>query len=161
MKFYYVFKNKDELRIYEWHELTLDETKDPQNMVGIFANAKDARFFVKMHAKKNGLYYDDLYYDDLGKFDNEKDNCFLDPVPVPVPVVHDFTTAGNYFISEIIDRGQGLRLGGWTWFGAHLKLNDYLILKNKEETTRYRIIEIKYMGNPNDQWFATVKFDPR
>jgi len=74
---------------------------------------------------------------------------------------HDYSKTEwghDYSVLENKSDGLSLRLAGW---GAGLSENDYIILKNGEETTRYQINDIEYEGNPIDMWFASVSFAPR
>jgi len=74
---------------------------------------------------------------------------------------HDFTLGGwghDYTIMKVIDKGMQLRLGGW---GSGIQQDDYLILRNGKDSSRYQVEEIEYMRDPRDQWFATAKYAPR
>lgn len=74
---------------------------------------------------------------------------------------HDYTQrywGHDYVIMELIAEGQKLKTCGW---GNDIKKNDYLILENNGNSTRYRVKEIRYENDPRDMWFATLGFAPR
>jgi hypothetical protein len=74
---------------------------------------------------------------------------------------HDYTrrTWGHdYFINHVEDGGVTLKAGGW---GHGIDAGDYLVLPNKRETTRYRVVSIRYERDPADMWFAELRFAPR
>jgi hypothetical protein len=76
---------------------------------------------------------------------------------------HDYTVrrwGHDVTIMRVIDGGLRLRAGGW---GRGISEGDYLIMRNAggTTTTRYRVVEIEYMRDPTDQWFADLAFDPR
>jgi hypothetical protein len=56
------------------------------------------------------------------------------------------------------DEGLQLRLTGW---GRGISADDYIIIKNGDGTTRYKIDNIKYERDPADMWFAEASFAPR
>ena len=47
---------------------------------------------------------------------------------------------------------------GW---GYGINQGDYLILPNKNKTTRYKVLTIEYFNDPRDTWNATLEFAPR
>ena len=49
---------------------------------------------------------------------------------------------------------------GW---GCGLSAGDFIIIQGEKpgHTTRYKIDEIEYFGNPKDMWKAKVHFAPR
>lgn len=59
---------------------------------------------------------------------------------------------------EVENPGGNLRAYGW---GFGISEGDYFILSNGDDTTRYRVENIRYMFDPPDQWFAVLVFDPR
>jgi hypothetical protein len=65
----------------------------------------------------------------------------------------------NYEIIEIIDKGAKLRLA--TWSTPTPLEGDYLILKNGDDTTRYRADTVEYCGNPADMCIVQAGFAPR
>ena len=76
---------------------------------------------------------------------------------------HDYTQRGpghDIWYKPIDSEGIRLKGGGW---GYGLKVGDFILLSPKGEsrTARYRVEELKYMRDPQDQWFATLVFDPR
>lgn len=74
---------------------------------------------------------------------------------------HDYTNAEwghDYAIRSISDEGHTVSLTGW---GCGISNDDYLILKNGEEGTRYKVDSIRYCGDPHDMWFAEASFSPR
>ena len=74
---------------------------------------------------------------------------------------HDYTAVGwghSYSIQSISDEGQSLSLAGW---GCGISNGDYLLLKNGEGSTRYKVDTVKYCRDPKDMWFAELSFSPR
>jgi hypothetical protein len=73
---------------------------------------------------------------------------------------HDYTRRGwgHDYTFKPRDGGQRGRVMGW---GHGLRDGDYLLLQNGDGSTRYRIVLVKYLGNPNDMWSADVEFAPR
>ena len=75
--------------------------------------------------------------------------------------VHDLSDrawGNNYSITSFGDDGINIRLCGWCY---GISQGDYLILKNGEDTTRYKVDHINYLGNPGDMWSASATFSPR
>ena len=64
----------------------------------------------------------------------------------------------SYSIQSISDGGLNLSLAGW---GVGISNGDYLILKNGEGSTRYKVDTVKYCRDPHDMWFAELSFSPR
>jgi hypothetical protein len=64
----------------------------------------------------------------------------------------------DYVFDPIDPQGIRARMMGW---GHGIENGDYLIIKNGYGTTRYRVISVEYMRDPQDMWKALVKFDPR
>jgi hypothetical protein len=74
---------------------------------------------------------------------------------------HDYSArewGRNYSIIETEDEGLQLRLAGW---GKGISADDYIIIKNGDGTTRYKIDSIEYKRDPADMWFAEASFAPR
>ncbi len=74
---------------------------------------------------------------------------------------HDYTNTEwghNYSIQSISDGGQTISLSGW---GCGISSNDYLIIKNGEGSTRYKVDSVRYCRDPHDMWFAEASFSPR
>jgi hypothetical protein len=74
---------------------------------------------------------------------------------------HDYSTrewGRSYSILGTEDEGLQLRLTGW---GRGISADDYIIIKNGDGTTRYKIDNIKYERDPADMWFAEASFAPR
>ena len=74
---------------------------------------------------------------------------------------HDYTYkewGHNYSIQSISDGGLNLSLVGW---GCGISNGDYLLLKNGEDSTRYKVDAVEYCTDPHDMWFAELKFSPR
>lgn len=46
-------------------------------------------------------------------------------------------------------------------FGRGISEGDYLLLSNKDSTTRYKVASISYFHNVTDQWAALLVFAPR
>lgn len=92
------------------------------------------------------------------------------PVEPPLPdgATYDYTRrmwGHDYTINEVIDGGRELHAAGW---GPMLSLRslrrgDYLILQGKApgSSTRYQVTAVRYAFDPNDMWFATLRFAPR
>lgn len=77
------------------------------------------------------------------------------------PEIHNLsrqTWGNNYNIMEIHEKGMRVDLVGWR---RGVKSGDYLLLKQGEGTTRYLVDSIRYVGNPDDMWFAETSFAPR
>jgi len=74
---------------------------------------------------------------------------------------HDYTICSwghNCEVSSIKDGGHTISLHGW---GKGIQDGDFILLKNGEDSTRYKISDIKYKFDPHDMWFATAIFAPR
>tara|TARA_B100000131_G_scaffold168602_1_gene162991 strand:+ start:10762 stop:11139 length:378 start_codon:yes stop_codon:yes gene_type:complete len=74
---------------------------------------------------------------------------------------HDYSErlwGKNYEILNLKNSGYELDLCGW---GYGISVGDFIILKNNSDTTRYKILSIKYESNPGDMWFAEALFSPR
>jgi 2',3'-cyclic-nucleotide 2'-phosphodiesterase (5'-nucleotidase family) len=83
------------------------------------------------------------------------------PTSRATPETHDYThrTWGHdYAIHQVVDQGQTLITSGW---GYGLHVGDYLLLCNKDKTTRYKVETINYYLDPSDMWNATLSFAPR
>lgn len=79
------------------------------------------------------------------------------------PETHDYGPGKrrwghDYTIMAVHDGGKRLRLSGW---GCGIRANDFLLLDNRGDPTRYKVETIEYMINPRDQWFAEATFAPR
>ena len=73
---------------------------------------------------------------------------------------HDYTKRGwgHDYIFEPIDEGLKGSMMGW---GYGLEAGDYLIIQNGTDSTRYKILSVEYLSNPQDMWKASVEFAPR
>jgi len=74
---------------------------------------------------------------------------------------HDYSVrewGHNYQVIDVENNGLSLRLAGW---GKGLSDDDYIIIKNGDDTTRYQLIKVEYKSNPSDMWFAEASFAPR
>ena len=74
---------------------------------------------------------------------------------------HDYSIrewGHDYNIIGIENEGLSIRIAGW---GRGISNNDYIILKNGNDTTRYQIENIEYKRDPSDMWFASATFSPR
>ncbi len=75
---------------------------------------------------------------------------------------HDYTVrcVGHDFNLTPYGGGQYGKMSGW---GHGIEKGDFLILPmpDSKKTTRYRVVKIRYMVDPPDQWFADVVFAPR
>lgn len=78
------------------------------------------------------------------------------------PKEHDYT---RRYWGHNVELLKKLDESGHEWramgFGSDVHAQDFLILKNGEGTTRYQIVTIEHMRDPEDQWFARIKFAPR
>lgn len=74
--------------------------------------------------------------------------------------IHDYTKTywGHDYTFEPIDMGMKGSMVGW---GHGIKKGDYLLLKNGDSATRYKVMKIKYYLDPKDMWTSEVKFAPR
>jgi hypothetical protein len=74
---------------------------------------------------------------------------------------HDYTHrywGHDYNILQILEQGYRLEMMGW---GNGIRPGDYLIIANKDNTTRYKVDTIKYYSDPPDMWAAKLSFAPR
>lgn len=77
------------------------------------------------------------------------------------PKTHDYSWRawGHDYVFDPVDGGQQGKMMGW---GLGISDGDYLILQDpKGGTTRYRVVSIRYLGDPKDMWDAEVEFAPR
>ena len=75
--------------------------------------------------------------------------------------IHDYTKrywGHDFAILDIEKEGQVIEASGW---GLGLDKGDYVLFPNDESSTRYKIKKIRYTLDPQDMWFATMKFAPR
>lgn len=87
--------------------------------------------------------------------------CPIAAKPIREPQTHDYTQphwGHKCTIQRIEDAGQRASATG---HGAGIDAQDYLILKNGDGVTRYRVARISYFANPPDQWVADLEFAPR
>ena len=68
------------------------------------------------------------------------------------------TWGNNYSVMSIENKGHTINLTGWR---KGISIGDYLIICNGSDTTRYIVQQIDYQDNPEDMFFATVRFAPR
>ena len=68
------------------------------------------------------------------------------------------TWGNNYNVHSVEDKGHTITISGWR---KNIKIKDYIILKQRETTTRYQVQEIKYQSDPDDMFFALATFAPR
>jgi hypothetical protein len=61
-------------------------------------------------------------------------------------------------ITSIEDGGLNINLAGW---GKGIASGDFIVIKNGEDTTRYKFKSIKYCNDPIDMWFGSLIFAPR
>lgn len=75
-------------------------------------------------------------------------------------VTHDYTVRewGHDYTYQPIDGGLKGKMVGW---GVGIEPGDYLILPNRDTTTRVRVDRIGYHLDPPDMWEADVSFAPR
>jgi hypothetical protein len=78
-------------------------------------------------------------------------------------VTHDYTRPkrrwGHDLTYSLIDAG-GLRLKASGW-GTGISKDDYILLSNGSDETRYQFESISYYGNPHDMWSAMLVYAPR
>lgn len=76
------------------------------------------------------------------------------------PVTHDYTRRywGHDFTYTANENGRELTLMIW---GPKFNVGDYLILPNKDRTTRYRITFVEWLHDPSDMYRLEAKFAPR
>lgn len=81
------------------------------------------------------------------------------------PRTHDYTSRSwghDYVISEVRGGGKVLVCFGWGPDAkTKMRSSDFVILPNKDDTTRYRITDISYYRDPPDMWRARLEFAPR
>ncbi len=76
-------------------------------------------------------------------------------------MTHDFSArewGRNYSIGRIESGGLNISLTGW---GTGIKTGDYIIIKNGDDTTRYKFDSVEYHRDPHDMWFGELTFAPR
>lgn len=74
---------------------------------------------------------------------------------------HDYTNrewGHDYSIQKINDGGLSISATGW---GVGIKSGDYIIIKNGDDTTRYKFEDVSYYNNPSDMWYGSLSFAPR
>ena len=74
---------------------------------------------------------------------------------------HDFSAiewGHNYNILNIKNEGMEISIAGW---GRGLSNDDYIIIQNGDDTTRYKLDAVEYHRDPPDMWFASASFSPR
>jgi len=74
---------------------------------------------------------------------------------------HDYTInkwGHSYHVVNYGDKGATISLAGW---GIGIKPNDFILLRNGSDSTRYKITSIEYTKDPVDMWFAEASFSPR
>ena len=73
---------------------------------------------------------------------------------------HDYTIRcwGHDYTFDPVDGGDRGDMMGW---GNGIEQGDFLLLQNGDGSTRYKVISIKYFGDPPDMWSAKVSFAPR
>lgn len=72
---------------------------------------------------------------------------------------HDYTVrrwGHDYGITSV--NGGTIGIYGW---GHGISAGDYILLPNKEGTTRYRFDRVTYFANPPDMWTGLAVFSPR
>jgi hypothetical protein len=73
---------------------------------------------------------------------------------------HDFTVRcwGHDYTFDPVEGGLRGKAMGW---GDGLQDGDYLLLRNGEGSTRYRIERVRYFSPQGDMWKADLIFAPR
>ncbi len=72
---------------------------------------------------------------------------------------HDFSRKGAVTVLTVQDKGARIRVVAWNY--VRVAEEDFLLLPNGDETTRYRVEPVYRPGDPSDQWFAWLTFAPR
>lgn len=84
--------------------------------------------------------------------------------PTEMSTEHDFTSPRwGYSADPFTFRDHGFRgqFIEFTGFGRGLKEGDFIRVPHGQSESRYKILSIKYMTDPSDQWFAETEFAPR
>lgn len=73
---------------------------------------------------------------------------------------HDYTNRywGHDYAVVGIHENNVIALMGW---GRGLEKGDFILLDNKGDSTRYKLLKVEYLGNPGDMWSAKAEFAPR
>lgn len=74
---------------------------------------------------------------------------------------HDYTQrywGHDFAITDVKNGGQQLKLCGW---GPYLEKGDFILLPNGADSTRYKLLSVRYESNPPDMWWADAEFAPR
>ncbi len=83
-------------------------------------------------------------------------------MPDREPQTNDYSVPNRYWGHDYTftsaDRGQHGSVTGW---GRGIRVGDFLLLQNRDRSTRYRVDEIRYHLDPDDMWSAKVTFAPR
>lgn len=76
------------------------------------------------------------------------------------PETFDLTSV-DYSCTLVTPDGMKVSLACWT--GPKPQPDDYVLLRNGEHSTRYRVTEMDYCMNvdPPTMWMARAEFDPR
>ena len=76
-------------------------------------------------------------------------------------ITHDLSKKSwgcNYEIMSLENNGYNAKIAGWH---SGIRNGDYLLLKNGDGSTRYKVSSIRYCSDPEDMFFATIDFSPR
>lgn len=86
----------------------------------------------------------------------------------PKPKTHELKDYDWLSILDADKSGNHISVGGWSdeqvsTIAHEWAVGDYVIIHVRYENrmTRYRLTGWNIPGDPDDQWFATLKFDPR
>lgn len=98
---------------------------------------------------------------DDARFRAARNAAMMGEFPTPEPRTIDYTKRGwgHDYTFDPIDHGLRGDLVGWCT--PLPEVGDYLLLKNKGGSTRYRVESVRGYGTPPDMYRATVVFDPR
>lgn len=82
---------------------------------------------------------------------------------MPKSRVHDFTAAKRHFGHDYALTPDAdphtARISGW---GSSPREGDMLLLSHPDGgEVYYQLTEVRYPGNPADQWFGSARFVPR
>lgn len=80
-------------------------------------------------------------------------------VPEPRTINYAHRAWGHDYTFDPIDGGMTGRIVGWCT--PLPEVGDYMLLRNGQGTTRYRVTSVRGYGTPVDMYEAQVAFDPR
>jgi hypothetical protein len=76
------------------------------------------------------------------------------------PATHDYTRRGwGHDVGISHSNHAGFEVSAYGW-GGGIREGDYLILPNRDTTTRYEVRSIAYQRDSPDMWFAELLYAP-